>query len=171
MRWSIYLCECVSLFLWAVPVFLHCDPTGPQLSPGNTSPTGYPHSLLSWPERKTDRWWRGGVGLFLRACSSVCTCDHRSDNITPSQRHVWQEALTICTVCTYREEESVFEVGELSVTLLAAVQSIMLVYDLLVAVCSRTGLVQTTLLTNVQHRRHAAEIVRLRGAKVREEEQ
>lgn len=40
----------VSPCLWAVPVFLHCDPAGPQLSPGSTSPTGYPQSQPSWPE-------------------------------------------------------------------------------------------------------------------------
>lgn len=33
---------------------MHCDLTGPQLSPGSMSPTGYPQSLPSWP--KTDRY-------------------------------------------------------------------------------------------------------------------
>lgn len=69
----------------------------------------------------------------------------------------------MCTVCTYRKQESVFKVGELPVTLFAAVQPILLVYDLLVAVCSWTGLVQTILLTSVQQCCHTAEIVRLRG--------
>lgn len=67
----------------------------------------------------------------------------------------------MCTVCTYREQESVFEVWVLSVTLLAAVQSVVLVYNFLVAVCRRTGRVQTVLLSSVHHRRYAAEILRL----------
>lgn len=69
------------------------------------------------------------------------------------------------TVCTHGEQESVFEVGELSVALLAAVESVLLVDYLLVAVCGRTRLVQTILLTDVQHRCQAGEIVRLRGEK------
>lgn len=80
-----------------------------------------------------------------------------------------KQALIMCTVCTYRKKESVFKVGELSVTLFTAVQSVLLVYDLLVAVCRWTGLVETILLTSVQQCRHAAKIVRLRGeSKMRE---
>lgn len=62
----------------------------------------------------------------------------------------------------YGEQESVLEVGELSVALLAAVQPVVLVDDFLVAVARRTGLVQTCLLADVEQRRHAAEVVGLR---------
>lgn len=71
----------------------------------------------------------------------------------------------MCTVCAYREQESVFEVWVLSVALLAAVQSVVLVYHFLVAVCRWTGRVQTVLLPSVDHRRYTAEILRLRREK------
>lgn len=63
---------------------------------------------------------------------------------------------------TYREQESVLEVGEVSVAFLAAVLPVVLVNNLLVAVARRTGHVQTRLPANVDHRRHAAEVVGLR---------
>lgn len=63
---------------------------------------------------------------------------------------------------TYGEQESVLEVGELSVALLTAVLPIVLVDDLLVAVARRTAPVQTGLLADVEQRRHAAEVVGLR---------
>lgn len=63
---------------------------------------------------------------------------------------------------TYGEQESVLEVGELSVALLTAVLPIVLVDDLLVAVARRTAHVQTGLLADVEQRRHAAEVVGLR---------
>lgn len=63
---------------------------------------------------------------------------------------------------TYGEQESVLEVGELSVALLAAVQPIVLVDNLLVAVARRTSRVQTRLLADVDQRRHTAEVVGLR---------
>lgn len=63
---------------------------------------------------------------------------------------------------TYREQESVLEVGELFVALLAAVQPVVLVDNLLVAVARRTGHVQTRLLADVDQRRHTAEVVGLR---------
>lgn len=85
---SVCVFVCVSLCVSAVPAFLHCDPAGPQLSPGSMSPTGYPRSQLSWPESKTDRDDEGGETLFMCACWSVCKCDHRSDNIPQSQQHV-----------------------------------------------------------------------------------
>lgn len=68
---------------------------------------------------------------------------------------------TSTSVWTYGQEESVLEVGEVSVALLAAVAPVPLVYDLLVAVCSGTGLVQTVLLTHVHDCGHAAEVVGL----------
>lgn len=71
----------------------------------------------------------------------------------------------MCTVCAYREQESVFEVWVLSVALLAAVQSVVLVDHFLVAVCRWTGRVQTVLLPSVDHRRYTAEILRLRREK------
>lgn len=63
---------------------------------------------------------------------------------------------------TYGEQESVVEVRELFVALLAAVQPVVLVDYLLVAVARRTGHVQTRLLADVDERRHAAEVVGLR---------
>lgn len=64
---------------------------------------------------------------------------------------------------TYREQESVLEVGKLSVALLAAVQPVVLVDDLLVAVARWTGHVQTRLLADVEQRCHAAEVLGLRS--------
>lgn len=85
---SVFVCVCFLLCLWDIPVFLHCDLTGLQLSPGSMSPTGYPRSLLSWPGSQTDREDEGG-----REIIHVCMCDHRSDNIPQSQRHVWQTSV------------------------------------------------------------------------------
>lgn len=140
-------------------MFLHCDPTGPQLSPGSMSPTGYPRSQLNWPESQRDRDDKGGERLFM------CVCWSGASVITEMTTQVSsmcdKQALIMCTVCTYRKQESVFKVGELPVTFFAAVQPILLVYDLLVAVCRWTGLVQTILLTSVQQCCHTAEIVRL----------
>lgn len=76
----------------------------------------------------------------------------------------------MCNKYTYRKHESVLEVGELPVALLAAVQPVVLIDDLLVAVCRWTGLVETCFLAGVQHRRHAAKIIRLRGESQMEQE-
>lgn len=73
-----------------------------------------------------------------------------------------KQVLIMCAGRTYREKKSVFKVGEVSVALFAAVHPVLLVYDLLVAVCRWTGLVQT-IFTSVHQCRHAAEIVRLGG--------
>lgn len=73
-----------------------------------------------------------------------------------------KQVLIMSTGCTYREQKSVFKVGEVSVALFTAVHPILLVYDLLVAVCRWTGLVQT-ILTSVQQCSHTAKIVRLGG--------
>ncbi len=89
------VCMCVSLCLWAVPVFLHCDLTGPQLSPGSMSPTGYPRSLLSWPESQTDRDDEGArdyscVYDWVRVCA-----------ITEVKHCIYdKQAVMMCTVCT-----------------------------------------------------------------------
>lgn len=76
----------------------------------------------------------------------------------------------MCNKYTYRKQESVLEVWELPVALLAAVQPVVLIDDFLVAVCRWTGLVETCLLAGVQQRRYAAKIVRLRGESQMEQE-
>ena len=151
------MCVCV-----CVCVCLTVSLSSPNVSalwPNRTSAVSWKHvthwlspksAKLAW---ESDRQGCRGVGYEImyvwarkrRYFSCICI----------------KQALMMCTVCTYREQESVFEVWVLSVTLLAAVQSVVLVYNFLVAVCRRTGRVQTVLLSSVHHRRYAAEILRL----------
>lgn len=62
---------------------------------------------------------------------------------------------------THRQDHAVLEVGELPVTLLAAVEAVLLINHLLAAVLGGAGLVHAVLLAQVHHRAHAAEVVGL----------
>lgn len=79
----------ISPCLWAGPVFLHCDLAEPQLSPGSTSPTGYPRSQPSWPETDKQRWWRGAnEGLIMSEC--VCVWDReKTQRMNSSETQVF----------------------------------------------------------------------------------
>lgn len=78
----------VSPCLWAVPVFLHYDPAGPRLSPGSTSPTGYPQSQPSWPETDGQRRWKGAnKGIIVSA--RVIT--NTQVNVLLTAMHAWKK--------------------------------------------------------------------------------
>ena len=153
------MCVCVCVCVCVCLTVSLSSPNVSALWPNRTSAVSWKHvthwlspksAKLAW---ESDRQGCRGVGYEImyvwarkrRYFSCICI----------------KQALMMCTVCTYREQESVFEVWVLSVTLLAAVQSVVLVYNFLVAVCRRTGRVQTVLLSSVHHRRYAAEILRL----------
>lgn len=63
---------------------------------------------------------------------------------------------------TYRKDKAVLEVGELFVTLLAAVHSVVLVDHFLVTVLAGTGLVKTVLLAQVDYGSYAGVVVCLK---------
>lgn len=62
----------------------------------------------------------------------------------------------------YGEDESVFEVGELLVALLAAEHAVLLVHHLLVAVLGGTRLVEAVLFAQEHDGRDAGEVVGLK---------
>lgn len=83
----------VSPWLWAVPVFLHYDPAGPQLSPGSTSPTGYPRSQPSWPGTDRQRRWRGAnKGLIMSARVITST----QVNVLLTAMQAWKPGIKRC---------------------------------------------------------------------------
>lgn len=91
----------------------------------------------------------------------VCQVSLRATHMMKGLYHGYTMGC-VSTAGTYIEQKSVLEVGVVSVTFFTAVQAVVLVSDLLVAVCRRTTRVQTVLLTNVNHCGHAAEVSRLK---------
>lgn len=71
-----------------------------------------------------------------------------------------------CTHPTYWQDHAVLEVGEFTVTLLATVQSVLLVDHFLVTILSWAGLVHTVLFAKIHHGCHRAKIVRLQEKRV-----
>lgn len=70
--------------------------------------------------------------------------------------------LLASTHSTYWQDHAVLETGKFTVTLLTAVQAILLINHFLIAVLSRAGLIHTVLFAKKHHCGHRAEIVRLR---------
>lgn len=80
-------------------------------------------------------------------CVEWSLCNPVHLNVFLKARH---ERETLNIPWTYRKQESVFKVGEFSVTLFTAVPAVVLVQDLLVTVYRRTCPVQASVLPRVQ---------------------
>lgn len=73
----------------------------------------------------------------------------------------WQGNALKSDAGTHQEHQAVLEVGELAVTLLAAVKAVLLVYHFLVAILRGTCLVHAVLFAQMYNCAHTAKIIRL----------
>lgn len=97
-------------------------------------------------------------------------CFPPSPKISRIGERLWERRGSAVRRLSYREDESVFEVGELFVALLAAEHAVLLVDHFLVAVLAGTRLVEAVLLAQEHNGGEAGEVISLKQSTKKKEE-